>query len=576
MTTRYDLFSQTPFNPSSLVDPPRWWAALRPDRAAFTFLANGEEHFLTYRDLDRKARAIGAVLQQMKLTGERALLLYEPGLQYISAFFGCLYGGVVAVPVNPPRPNRGAEGFASIARDAKARIVLTTRTLLPVKQSLLEQSALPADLLWLTTDDVAEGMEDYWRQPDLKADTLAFLQYTSGSTAKPKGVMVSHGNLLHNTAMIAHQFGCSAETTGVMWLPHFHDMGLIGAIVQPVHIGIPVTLMSPLAFLQRPFNWLSAISRNRDGEVISGGPNFAYDLCVSRITEEQKAALTLDHWRVAFCGAEMVRPDTLERFATAFKSCGFRAKAFFPCYGLAEATLFTAGGLKDAAPVTSKVQVHALEDHRVIEQVALDEEVRTLVSCGSSLPDQQVVIVNQETGLKCLPDEVGEVWVSGPSVAQGYWNLPLETEQTFHNYLADTGEGPFLRTGDLGFLQNGELFITGRLKDMIIVDGRNHYPTDIELTAAKSHPAIRLDGCAAFSIELDGREQLVLLAEVERKYRAADLRPVQRTVRQAVAALHDLRLHDLRLLTRMSVPRTSSGKIQRYACRAGYLSGKLE
>jgi acyl-CoA synthetase (AMP-forming)/AMP-acid ligase II len=344
-------------------------------------------------------------------------------------------------------------------------------------QSLLADKI--GNIHWLTTDTIPPGIEDTWQKPSINADTLAFLQYTSGSTGTPKGAMLSHRNLLYNAAMTQHLMGHSHTSKFVSWLPIYHDMGLIGGVLQPLYGDFPCIMMPPASFLQSPYRWLKAISHYQ--ATTSGGPNFAYELCVQKISQQQRETLDLSSWSVAFNGAEPIRCDTLEHFAAAFAPCGFRWEAFYSCYGMAEAALMISGGLHTASPIIKTVQGEALESDRVLATSAESENVRTLIGCGQTLPGQKIAIVNPETLTRCQPDEVGEIWVSGPSVGVGYWNRTEETERTFRAYLSDTGEGPFLRTGDLGFLQDGELFITGRAKDLIIIRGRNLYPQDIEL-----------------------------------------------------------------------------------------------
>ena len=390
--------------------------------------------------------------------------------------------------------------------------------------------------------------------------------------------MLTHGNLLHNSALIQHGFENTPETRGVMWLPFYHDAGLIGGLVEPLCSGFTVLLMSPVTVLQRPFRWLQAISRTRG--TTSGGPNFIYDLCVSKITPEQRATLDLSSWNLAFNCAEPVRYETMERFAAAFASCGFRMEAFYPCYGLAEATLIASGGLKAALPVVLNVQSAALELNHVVVASREEEGTQTIVGCGQTLKDQEILIVHPETLTRCPPDEVGEIWVSGRSVAQGYWKRPEDTEDTFRAYLRDTEKGPFLRTGDLGFLRDGELFISGRLKDLIIIDGYNHYPQDIELTVERSHSSLRAGCCAAFSVDVDGKERLVIVAEVERRYHGKrdqllDVEAVVQSIKRAVAQHHELGVYAVQLLKPGTIPKTTSGKIQRRACRTNFLAGIL-
>ncbi len=562
---------------STLVELLGERARSQPEKTAFIFLLDGETEAarLSYQELDRFSRAIASQLQSMGATGKRALLLYPPGLEFIAAFFGCLYAGVVAVPAYPPRPNHSMSRLLAIVASSQAKVALTTTFLLTNIEGRLAQNPELAALRWLTTDNIANDLAGAWQEPAVLGDTLAFLQYTSGSTGTPKGVMVSHGNLLHNLASIHKCFGHTPNSQGVIWLPPYHDMGLIGGVLQPLYGGFPVALMSSVDFLQKPWRWLQAISRYK--ATTSGGPNFAYDLCIRNIKPEQRASLDLSSWQVAFNGAEPIRAETLERFVAAFESCGFAKKAFYPCYGMAETTLLVSGGLKTAPPVVYHVSGEALSQNQVLQVASEQQDTRKLVGLGRTWLEQKIVIVDPESLTKCPSDKVGEIWVSGLSVAQGYWNRPLETEQTFHAYLANTGEGPFLRTGDLGFLMAQELFVTGRLKDVIIIRGRNHYPQDIELTVENSHPALR-PGCgAAFSVEMDGEEQLAIAQEVERSYlRNLDFDQVIRAIRQAVVEQHELEVYAVLLLKTGSIPKTSSGKIQRHACRKGFKAGGLE
>jgi acyl-CoA synthetase (AMP-forming)/AMP-acid ligase II len=571
------LDSLNEFEFSTLVDLLRYRALHQPCKIAFTFLQDGETEAssLTYQELDRQARAIAAQMQSLGGRGERALLLYPPGLEFIEAFFGCLYAGVVAVPAYPPRPNQCLSRLQAIVADAQATIALTTTTVLSNVERQFAQSGNLQDLRWLATDNIASALASDWQEPTVSSDNLAFLQYTSGSTGTPKGVMVSHGNLLHNSALIHKCFEHTPNSRGVIWLPPYHDMGLIGGVLQPLYGGFAVTLMSPTAFLQKPLRWLQAISRYK--ATTSGGPNFAYDLCVRKIKPEHLASLDLSSWEVAFNGAEPIRAETLERFAAAFEPCGFRASAFYPCYGMAETTLIVSGGLKTAPPVLKTVQGDALEQNRVVPAFRNTDGARTLVGCGQTWLGQQIVIADPETLTRCGGNEVGEIWVCGKSVAQGYWRKPEETEKTFNAYLADTDEGPFFRTGDLGFLQDGDLFITGRLKDVVIIRGRNHYPQDIELTVEKSHPALRSACGAAFAVEVKGQERLVVVQEVERSYlRKLDVNEVVGNIREMVAQEHDLQVYTVLLLKTGSIPKTSSGKIQRHACQNRFLTGSLD
>ncbi|MEC4891787.1 MAG: amino acid adenylation domain-containing protein [Oscillatoria sp. PMC 1051.18] len=558
----------------TIVDVLRYRALSQPDQLAFTFLPDGEtegEH-LTYAELERRARAIAAQLQALGLSGERCLLLYPSGLDYVAAFFGCLYADIVAVTAYPPRNKRNTPRIKAIWADAQVACALTTTAILSNLQSLLNDKTDFSNLQWLTTDNLPHKIEDSWQKPLINTDTLAFLQYTSGSTGTPKGVMLSHGNLLHNAAMTYKIMAHSPSSKFVSWLPIYHDMGLIGGILQPLYGGFPCILMPPPSFLQRPYRWLQAISRYQG--TTSGAPNFAYELCIHKITPEQRETLDLSSWDVAFNGAEPIRQDTLERFGTTFESCGFRKQAFYPCYGMAEATLMVSGGQKTAPPASKTIFRDALEKNQIVEVSAENEETTNIVGCGQTLPEQQIVIADPETFTKCLPDRVGEIWVSGSSVGRGYWNRPSETEQIFQAYLSDTGEGPFLRTGDLGFLQNGELFVTGRVKDLIIIRGRNLYPQDIELTAERSHPSLRPSSAAAFSVEVNNEERLVVVQELEFRQKP-NIEEVTAAIRQAVVEEHEVQVYGVVLIKPGSIPKTSSGKIQRRACRAQFLADNL-
>lgn len=575
MTAYLDYSNRTGQKLSNLVDLLSYRAQNQPEQTAYILLQDGEEAGkLTYQELDRQARAIAARLQNLDTTALCALLLYPAGLDYIAAFFGCLYAGVVAVPAYPPRRNQNMSRLQAIAASSRATVALTTTSLLSNMEGYTQNPDL-AHLHWVATDKISDDLVEAWQEPKLSSDTLAFLQYTSGSTGTPKGVMVSHGNLLQNLALIYNSFGHTSNSQGVIWLPPYHDMGLIGGVLQPLYGGFPVTIMAPVDFLQKPVRWLQAVSRYK--ATTSGGPNFAYDLCVRKIKPEQLASLDLSSWEVAFTGAEPISAETLSQFVATFEPCGFRREAFYPCYGMAETTLIVSGGVKSALPIVRSFDSAALEQNRVVP-VAADQQQgnRAIVGCGQSWTDQKVVIVDPESLIPCPDNKVGEIWVSGPSVAQGYWDRPEETVQAFQAYLADRSEGPFLRTGDLGFLQDEELFVTGRIKDVIIIRGQNHYPQDIELTVEKSHPALR-SGCgAAFAVEVKGAERLVIVQEVERSYlRQLNVNEVVGNIRHAVAAEHSLQIYATVLVKTGSIPKTSSGKIQRHACRSGFLAGSL-
>lgn len=560
---------------SNFVEILRERAIRQPNVTAYEFLLDGDELSarITYSELDRKARAIGAFLQSFGCSGERILLLYPPSLEYVAAYFGCLYGGGIAVPAYPPTSTRLIPRLQAIAKNAEAVVALTSSKLLDEISDRFEKVPELNRLTWVATDALPKRLETLWKEPQITWDTLAFLQYTSGSTSIPKGVMVTHGNLIHNSKMIQTAFEQGTDDRGVIWLPPYHDMGLIGGILQPLYAGYPVTLMSPYDFMQRPYSWLKAISRTK--ATTSGGPNFAYDLCVERITEDQKRTLDLSSWRVAFNGAEPIRASTLERFADEFACCGFKPEAFFPCYGLAEGTLIVTGGW--TRPLTLTCNRQSLEEGYigVVHNSSPEDKSKVLVSSGKSLMDQKVCIVDPTTFTECKEGEIGEIWVKGPSVAQGYWSMPELTDESFRAYLLKTGEGPFLRTGDMGFLYEGNLFVTGRMKDLIIIRGRNLYPQDIELTAEKSHPAARPNAAAAFAITVEDEERLVIVQEVQRKYRALVQDEMVDAITQEILREYGVQPYAVVLVKFGGIPKTSSGKIQRGLTRERFLAGEL-
>ena len=522
---------------------------------------------------------LAARLCSSHAANSRVLLLYPPGLEFVVGLFGTWYAGMTAVPAYPPRSAHHASSLATlqgIAHNAEPAVILTTAR----SQSLIETAkksvAALANSPVLASDDGAEDPASQWREPEITGNTLACLQYTSGSTAAPKGVMLTHANLLHNSGIISECFGHTGASRGVIWLPPFHDMGLIGGVLQPVYSGFPVTLMAPAAFLQRPLRWLAAISRF--GGTTSGGPNFAYELCVKHARNADLSSLDLSTWDVAFTGAEPIDPRTLERFTATFAPCGFRREAFYPCYGLAESTLIVSGGEKTAAPVLQSVSQQAMENHQVIRTDA-GSDAKTFVGCGRAHADATIEIVDPTTRTRCPAGRIGEIWTRSSSVASGYWRDAQTTAEVFASRLAGSNEGPFLRTGDLGFYENNQLFVTGRLKDLIIVRGRNHYPHDIEDTAQESHEALRPDSGAAFAVDAldgEGSEQLVIVQELERTQRDADPNAVIGAIREAIAEKHEIQVSAVVLLKPGGVPKTSSGKIRRSACRAAYLKGELE
>lgn len=562
---------------STLVELLRWRATHQPEKLAYTFLVDGktEGTQLTYAELDREVRAIAALLQQHNAKGERVLLLYPQGIEVIAAFLGSLYAGAIAIPVPPPdasRLKRTLPRLQAIVKDAQATFVLTTERI----RSILESAGLEfpefAEMTWIATEEVDPALADQWQSPEVTADTLAYLQYTSGSTSTPKGVMISHRNIMHHSAYLQKACGYTPDSATVTWMPYFHDYGLVEGMTQPLYNGTPCYLMAPFAFIKRPFHWLQAISRYKATH--SQAPNFAYDQCLRRVTDEQIAKLDLSNWQAAGNAAEPINPKVMEEFAKKFAPCGFRWNTFAPAYGLAEDTLLVSTKPLLTEPVLRAFDTAALEKHRVVE-VTNSQEGRILPGCGQLVCGTKVTIVNPDTLEHCAADEVGEIWVADPSVADGYWNRPEETERTFRARTAD-GEGPYLRTGDLGFLHKGELFINGRIKDLIIIRGTNHYPQDIEWTVQQIHSALRSDYGAAFSINANGEEKLVVVQEVERQQQDFDTDEVISQIRQAIAETHELQVYAVVLVKPGNILKTSSGKIQRRACQSSFLADELE
>jgi acyl-CoA synthetase (AMP-forming)/AMP-acid ligase II len=557
---------------STLVELVEARACSTPERVAYRFLPDGLSigDELTCRVLAERALAIAAHLQERVEPGDRALLLYPPGLEFLTAFFGCLQAGIIAVPAYPPRGHVLDARVQAIAGDCDPRIGLAPTDLVPMIRAA-DGSRETANLEWLGTDRLPASDGAGWKTWRPTPDTIAHLQYTSGSTATPKGVVVSHRNLLRN--LLDMHVGWSHDERSVLlsWLPHFHDMGLVYGMLGPLFAAVPGYVMAPITFIQRPARWLQAITRF--GVTHSVAPNFAYDLCVRKVKPADRPALDLSEWRVAVNGAEPIRAETLERFVNAFGPCGFRAEALCPGYGLAEATLKVTACRPSRLPRVLQVDAEALDRGSVRVGPPAGVRARSLVGCGWTEIDTEVRIVDPTTRLACADGQVGEVWVGGSTVAAGYWHREEESTETFGATLAQGGAGAFLRTGDLGFVHEGELYITGRIKELLIIRGQNYYPHDIELTVESCHRAFRQNGCAAFAVDLEGEERLVIALELEREGRALDFEELAGMVRQTVAEVHEIRVHDMVWLRPGGLPRTSSGKIQRQACRRAYLEG---
>jgi acyl-CoA synthetase (AMP-forming)/AMP-acid ligase II len=528
-----------------------------PAQTVFQFLNDqGQElSALNYRELQKKAQAIAAVLQKKfgkKTLGLRALLLYEPGLDFISALMGCFYAGVIAVPAY-----ENLKTAAKIAKDSGAAVILTESETAPkLKAARLKTPALFFKPI-LATDQISLNLASQWHMPLLKGDQTALLQYTSGSTAEPRGVMVTHQNLLHNSKLIKEFYGHDQNSTGVIWLPFYHDMGLIGGLLQTLYLGTQTWLISPKSFIKSPYLWLKLISEKK--ATTSGGPNFAYELCMKGITASQKKNLDLSHWQVAFTGAEPIRLETINQFSEFFLECGFRKEAFYPCYGLAEATLMVTGG-KKLSPLRTTSLAGSF-----------------YVSCGTCHPEQSLEIVDPHQKMRLAEKTIGEVWIAGPSIAKGYWRQKKLSQEVFEAYTVDQ-KGPFLRTGDLGFLNQGHLYLTGRIKELMIINGKNYYPQDIENTVYQNAPWVRTGGAAAFSIAsvLGAGEKLVLAVEVKPlKINKKTIAELTQKLNKVLWAEHQLRPQEIILVDPRSLPKTSSGKPQRYLVKKNYQENKL-
>jgi amino acid adenylation domain-containing protein/thioester reductase-like protein len=558
-------------NNLTLVNILKARSAKQPNEVLFTYMKDVDhiEATLTYSQLDQRAKEIAAHLQLNYSKGDRALLLYPPGLDFIIAFMGCMYAGIIPVPAYPPRQRHHLIRLEPIVKDSDSSIILSTTKVLSRIESLMHKDPELKldDLQWIATDTYQFTSEKGYMPIDISKDSLAFLQYTSGSTGNPKGVMVSHENLINNLEMVQDNFFTSEDVI-VSWLPSFHDMGLIATILFPIYIGCKTYLISHILFTQDPLQWLKMISKYKG--TFSGAPNFAYDLCVNKITEEEKATLDLSSWKRAFNGAEPLHPHTIEKFSKAFSTSGFNTEIFEPAYGLAEATLIvSAGEGKNLSIHSSKLQQH------IVEKIPSNsEQAITVVSSGTPAMETTIKIVDPQSKNECLPGQVGEIWVSSPSVAMGYWNREKETKQTFHANINGSSNRKYLRTGDLGFMDNNHLFVTGRIKDLIIIRGRNLYPQDIELTVEESHPALIPTCGATFSVENQGEEQLVIVHEIQRHTK--DLEEAVHAIRRSVTNKFDVPVHHVVLVKRASIPKTTSGKIKRGQAKTDFLHGDLK
>ncbi len=541
------------------------------DDRCITFLNESGRHLIpevtSFGDLDRDAREVAAWLGSRPEAKRPVLLLFEPGIDFWRAFLGCLYAGVIAVPTPLPIDERSMKRVAGILRDADSSLALTTEKLRGLLTAGIAGFDLGRPLSCVATDDAPLADADTWTMPDLTPDAIAFLQYTSGSTGDPKGVAVTHGNVVNNEAAMSEALRAGATSVLVGWIPHWHDMGLLGLLLAFFN-GANIVAMSPLAFLKQPVRLLKAISDYRG--TITAAPNFAYDLIARRVTPEQLAGLDLSRWEVALNGAEPVRRRTVERFTNVVAPAGFTPSAMRPAYGMAEVTLM--------ATVSRGVTRHldadadALEQHRYTPAKG---RAISLVSSGAPAPGVEVRIVDPEA-LNVLPDgDVGEIWLRGASVASGYHNRPVVTAEQFRAQTSD-GEGPYLRTGDLGLLHEGELYVTGRLKDLLIANGRNLYPQDIEEAVQDVHPAVAGSRGCAVAVDVDDAERLVLIQAIKTEL-LGDMScdELAAAVKTAVARGFEIPAPSVVFVNRGGIHLTTSGKVQRASMRAAFLKGEL-
>lgn len=572
-----------------------------PDNTLYYFSNTGlvqDNVVYTYLAFENKVKSIAALIQENTTPGDRVLLIFEPGIEYILTFWACLYAGVLAVPAYPPTNKNTVEKLQAIIENAQPKIILSNKSIIQNINRLgllksMSSNVLLSKLITTFAHDMSELLQwdfkqflwidinqaetipsSQWQAGLIHSDDIAFLQYTSGSTAMPKGVMVTHRNLLANLELVYRTIGRVSEDKMVSWLPPYHDMGLIGSILFPVYCQIPIMIMSPLSFLRNPSLWLKAISDFRG--TISGGPNFAYALCVKKIniTESEKKELDLSQWRVAYNGSEPINHKIIMAFSEKFSAFGFKETAHQPIYGLAEATVYVSGG-KTGPNITSIiVDKDELQLNKIIICDEKNINSKVLVSCGQ--PMLPLKIISRTSPQECQDGEIGEIWLSGECVTKGYWGNAGETEITYSGLLEGSIDNHYLKTGDLGFLLNGNLYVTGRIKDLIIIHGKNYYPQDIELVVEKSHPMIRLGCTAAFSITRDDSEVLAIVAELKQAFSTMQYKEVIKKIYNDVFSYHGLAINTITFIPPKTLPKTTSGKLRRNDTRKMLVNNELE
>ncbi|MCL6604778.1 MAG: fatty acyl-AMP ligase [Paenibacillus sp.] len=537
-----------------------------PDRIAFTYKDGDTESQLTYRELTIRSKKIAATIGMIAKPGDRVALLHASGLEFIVSFFACLYSRTVVVPLEMPKPSESLTRAQHAVRATGAQVILTSRKVLDYVSSLLEEEEELALIDWITVDELNEVPFIY---QDADKHEAAFIQFTSGTTSQSKGVILTHDNLLHNVENVYHKFALSAQDIGVIWLPLYHNLGLIGGVLAPLYAGFPVHLVSPQEILRRPALWLEMITSKK--ATVSGAPNFAFDLCLAHVKPEDSGNIDLSSWELAFCGGEPVRSRTIEGFVRKFSPYGFQRNIFYPCFGLAESTLIVSGGVRASEPVILHCDPESLEQNHVTV-VPESPKSRALVSCGSPVPDQDILIVDTGTKSELPENVIGEIWLRSRSIAKGYLNDKLRTDETFEHVLAN-GDGGYMRTGDTGFLRDGNLFLVGRIKNLLIIRGKNFYANDLEAYIQSFHSDF-LAG-AVFSIESEDEERVVVLQEVDGELSGSEHESIIRNIRQGLASNYGFSPHDVVLVAANSLAKTVSGKIKHYECKIAYIAGNL-
>lgn len=560
---------------TNIVDVIRYWVTVRADAEVLRFYPLGEGEFSShsFAEFNTRCEAIASQLQAYR--GQRAILLFNSGIEFLEALFACFYAGVIAVPAYPPRRNHNLGRLQTLVDDCEPSLFLSTEQVITQAKPLCEE-AFSQDvnsLPWIETDSLDNKLASDYKSFSPNEGDLAFLQYTSGSTGSPKGVMVSHKNLMCNIRMSEKAFAIPATSRCVSWLPLFHDMGLIGAVMTPLYWGAGAVLMPPAAFLQKPLRWLKLLDEyGKLSPVGCPAPNFAYQLCVDQISDEDAAKLDLSNYIFALNGAEPIRSSTIDAFCAKFKKSGFNRTAFVPSFGMAETTLISTCH-QHGEMVIKNISADRLKENQFVEDVNSSMQ---MVSSGTNCDGQTLRIVDPDS-LQVLDDNhVGELWLAGDHIAQGYWDNITLNQEIFQAVTADN-QGPFMRTGDLACRSEGEIFITGRLKDLLIIRGRNHYPQDIELTASTAAEGLHLDNAAAFTIDENGEDKLIILQEVLRSHRSSlDIEATAKIMRNAIAREHGLEASAIIFIRFASIPKTSSGKIQHYVCKQQYINDELK